>query len=287
LRTILQLPGAYWESRKILMEFRPNVVIGFGAYASGPVLVAAHFRKIPILLLEPNAVPGFTNRIALRFASKVAVPYEDRTGIFHGKAVVTGTPVRAIKSAPQKNEKLTIGIFGGSQGAHGMNVTIVEALPKLAQMRDQIHLIHQTGKRDFDWARVHYESHAAFFEVVPFIHDVEQFYNRCDLLICRAGAITLAEVTALGKPALLVPLPTSTHNHQEENAKRLEEAGAARMIHQSEFTVDRLISEIQRILASRSELEIMSKASRAIGRPDAAKNVADLALKLCVSAVKK
>ncbi len=277
IKTLMQLPFAYLESRKILKEFRPDLVIGYGAYASGPVLMAAHHKKIPILLVEPNAIPGFTNRMTLKYAASIAVPYEDKQGVFQGKAKVTGNPVRPISVREVKKEKFTIGVFGGSQGARAINQTVVELLPKLAEKRGSIHLIHQTGKGDFEAIRKQYERIAPFYEVAPFIYDVEEFYNRCDLLICRSGAITLAEITALGKPAILVPLPTAAHNHQEQNAKRLMEAGAARMILQKDLTAASLSAVINELIESSEALKQMAAASKGMGRPDATNNVVDLA----------
>jgi UDP-N-acetylglucosamine--N-acetylmuramyl-(pentapeptide) pyrophosphoryl-undecaprenol N-acetylglucosamine transferase len=276
IRTLLQLPFAYLQSRKILGEFQPNLVVGYGAYASGPVLVAAHHKKIPILLVEPNAIPGFTNRRTLRYAKFVAVPYEDRSGVFQGKAVVTGNPVRQIQARTMQKEKFTIGIFGGSQGARAINETIVSLLPELAAKKDRLHVIHQTGKLSFEEIRREYERVAPFYEVTPFIHNVEEFYNRTDLLICRSGAITLAEVTALGKPAILIPLPTAAHNHQEENARRLMEAGAAKMILQKDLTAESLSAAIREFMESPGTLKNMAVASRALGRPDAATRVVEL-----------
>lgn len=280
IRTLLQLPFAYFESRKILGDFRPDLVIGYGAYASGPVLVAAHHKKIPILLVEPNAIPGFTNRRTLRYARAVAVPYDDKKGIYKGKAVVTGNPVRQIKSREISREKFTIGIFGGSQGARAINQTITALLPRLSEEKGRLHLIHQTGKGDFKMFQKRYEEVAPFFDVTPFIYDVEEFYNRADLLICRSGAITLAEITALGKPAILIPLPTAAHNHQEENARRLMEAGAAKMILQKDLTPDSLFAAIRELMDSPQTLKEMAAASKAMGRPEATNHVVDLALKV-------
>lgn len=280
MKTLMCLPGAYLESRAILKEFCPGVVIGFGAYASGPMIVAAWRQHTPVVLVEPNAVPGFTNRIASRFAKKVAVPYEDRMGIFSGKAVVTGTPVRPLQSKHVSKDRFTFGVFCGSQGSVAINNTMIAALPKLAKWKDRIHVIHQTGSKDFERVRAEYDKSAPFFDVIPFINDVEEFYGRCDLLLCRAGAVTLAEVTALGKPSILVPLPTATHNHQEQNAKRLEEAGAARLILQKDMTVDLLLKELESLMNSPTTLEKMSDASRKMGKPDATQRVVDLALSL-------
>lgn len=288
LKTLIQLPFAYLESRRIVKDFHPEVVIGFGAYASGPVLVAAHRGKVPILLVEPNAIPGFTNRAALKFADRVAVTYEDREGRFHGKAVLTGTPVRPLRTRPVEKRKFTVGVFGGSQGARALNETVLKALPVVAQWKDRIHLIHQTGKGEFAAARKEYESIAPFFEVTPFIDNVEEFYNRCDLLISRAGAITLAEITAIGKPSILVPLPTATHNHQQQNAERLASAGAAKMILQKDFTPEKLVSELHEFLENPARLSSMSESSKKMGKPDATKRVVDLALSLTGrSAVRK
>jgi UDP-N-acetylglucosamine--N-acetylmuramyl-(pentapeptide) pyrophosphoryl-undecaprenol N-acetylglucosamine transferase len=279
-KTLMQLPFAYLESSRILKEFHPDIVIGFGAYSSGPVLVAAYRRKIPVLLVEPNAVPGFTNRMALKFSNAVAVPYQDQKGVFHGKAVVTGTPVRQLKPSKIAQDSLVVGILGGSQGSRILNQTITAALPELIKEKDRMHIIHQTGKSDFNWVKERYQQIAPFYEVVPFIYDVEQFYNRCDLLVCRSGAITLAEITAMGKPAILVPLATSTHGHQEQNARRLVDAGAARMILQKDLAVESLMRELQEILSSPALLESMGNDSRALGKPEAARNVATLALEI-------
>lgn len=280
LKTLMQLPFAYLECRRIMKEFAPSVVIGFGAYASGPALVAAARGNIPILMVEPNAIPGFTNRMALRFADKVAVPFEDTRRVFAGKAVVTGIPIRNLTPKPYSHEKLTVGILGGSQGARAINKVVTEALPQLAALSSQIHLIHQTGKHDFEEIRAEYDRIAPFYEVTAFVHNVEDFYNRCDLLICRSGAITLAEITALGKPAVLVPLPTSTHGHQEENGRRLAQAGAAEMILQKDFTRTELLSLLKRTLDSPETLRAMAAASLKMGKPDAARVVADLALEI-------
>lgn len=276
----MQLPSAYLESRKIIRDFAPSVVIGFGAYPSGPVLVAAHHQKIPIVLVEPNAIPGFTNRHALKYASAVAAGFEDVNNVFEGKAVVTGTPVRELKNVAVQKDKFTVGVFCGSQGAQAINKTVVESLPELAKLRDRLSWIHQTGKRDFEEIRKHYETIAPFYEVTPFVYDVETFYSRCDVLICRAGAVTCAELTALGKASVLVPLPTSTHNHQEQNARRLAEKGAAELILQKDLTSEVLLSTVQKFLNSPDLLRKMSQASKSIGKPDATKNVVDLAWRL-------
>lgn len=280
LRTLMQLPFAYLESRRILNEFRPDLAIGFGAYASGPVLVAAHHKRVPILLVEPNAIPGFTNRKVLPFAAAVAVPYEDPEGIYKGKAVVTGTPSRSIHRKKIPHEKFTLGVFGGSQGSRALNQTVTAALPDLAKIRDKFHLIHQAGKMDFEMIQKEYDAVTPFYEVTPFIYDVDEFFGRCDLLLCRAGAITLAEITSLGIPAILVPLPTAAHNHQEQNARRLNEKGAARLILQKDFTPGSLIATIEEFMSSPDRLQAMGEAARMMGKPDATKQIADLALRL-------
>ncbi len=280
LKTLMQLPFAYLESRRILNEFRPDLAIGFGAYASGPVLIAAHHKGVPILLVEPNAIPGFTNRKVLPFAAAVAVPYEDSERIYNGKAVVTGTPSRSIHRKTIPHEKFTLGVFGGSQGSRALNQTVTAALPQLVKIQDRFHLIHQTGKMDFEMIKKEYDAKGPFYEVTPFIYDVEEFFGRCDLLLCRAGAITLAEITSLGIPAILVPLPTAAHNHQEQNARRLAEKGAARLILQKDFTPETLVRTIEEFVSFPDRLEAMGEAARAMGKPDATKKIADLALRL-------
>ena len=280
MKTFAQLPFAYLKSRRILNAFQPSVVIGFGAYASGPVLVAAHHKHVPILLVEPNAIPGFTNRQALKYAAAVATGFADTGGVFGGKAIATGTPVRALKTVQPQKQKFTVGIFCGSQGAQAINQTVVASLPELAKIQDRFHLIHQTGKRDFETIKKEYDRIAPFFEVTAFVHDVETFYGRCDMLLCRAGAVTLAEITALGKAAILVPLPTATHNHQEFNARSLADRGAARLMLQKDLTPESLLATVREFLDNPEKLAAMSDASKALGKPDATKNVVDLAIKL-------
>lgn len=280
LKTFMQMPRAYFASSRIIREFNPDVVIGFGAYSSGPVLIAAHRKKVPILLVEPNAIPGVTNKITLRFAKQVAVAYEDSANVFQGKAVVTGTPVRPLKEADKKKGNFTLGIYCGSQGSRAINDVVIEALPELAKMKDGLHIIHQTGKSDYDRVKTKYDSTAPFFEVTPFVYQVEEFYSSCDLLLCRAGAVTLAEITVFGKPAILVPLPTAAHNHQEQNARRLTEVGAAKMILQKDFSAAVFIEEIKSLSGNSEKLNGMSAASKALGKPDAAAKVANLAISL-------
>ncbi|HET6267542.1 MAG TPA: undecaprenyldiphospho-muramoylpentapeptide beta-N-acetylglucosaminyltransferase [Acidobacteriota bacterium] len=277
IKTLLQLPVAYWQSRKIVSAFQPDVVIGFGAYASGPVLTAAHHKGVPTVIVEPNAVPGFTNRLASRFVDKVAVAFEDTGGVFRGKAVLTGTPIRAFKRQPIAHDRFTVGVYGGSQGSHALNQTILQALPALAQWRERFHLIHQTGKAEFESIKAVYDKTAPFYEATPFIHNVEDFYNKCDLLVCRAGAITLAEIMVVGKAAILVPLPTSTHGHQEQNARRLMEAGAAVMVLQSDFTENKMLSLFEEFMNNPAKLKAMETASLGMGKPEATKSVVDLA----------
>ncbi|HEX8091535.1 MAG TPA: undecaprenyldiphospho-muramoylpentapeptide beta-N-acetylglucosaminyltransferase [Blastocatellia bacterium] len=283
-KSLGQLPVSFVSALRILRRFKPNVVIGVGGYSSGPTLLMASLLRIPTMIVEPNAMPGFTNRSLARFVDAAALTFEDARKYFGGRGVVTGNPVRgdfAHLKKKERGEKLHVLVFGGSQGAHAINAAVVGALPLLAEKNDLLAITHQTGERDFDEVKSGYRE--AGFEgadVRPFIHDMARSFEQADLLLCRAGATTAAEVAAAGKAAIFVPFPFATDDHQRKNAEAFERAGAGRLILQRELTPERLAEELIRLIENPDEIGRMEEASQRLGRADSAERAADLAMKV-------
>ena len=280
-KTMFALPRAVWEARRILSEFRPGVVIGVGGYASGPAMLAAILKKIPTLAFEPNLVPGFANRLVARRVSAAAVHFAD-TAKFFRRTEVTGVPVRRAFfdiTGSILSGNPTLLVFGGSQGAHAINKVVMDSVPALHERLPQIHIVHQTGERDYNDAAAAYagsDSIAAF----KFIDDMPGFVGRADLLLCRSGASTVAEVTAAGKPAIFVPFPRAADDHQKRNAEALERAGAAVMLEESRLNRDTLVETVVSLLNDRPRLERMGEAARKLSHPNAASDIATMAAKL-------
>jgi UDP-N-acetylglucosamine--N-acetylmuramyl-(pentapeptide) pyrophosphoryl-undecaprenol N-acetylglucosamine transferase len=283
LKTLFRLPLAVWEARRMLSEFGPDVVIGVGGYASGPAMLAAILRKIPTLAFEPNVVPGFANRMVARWVSGAAVHFEE-TARFFPRAQVTGVPVRqaffeiAEKIAP--NAKPTLLVFGGSQGAHAINQAMIQCLPELLKQAPGIHIIHQTGERDYNEAQAAYQRAGASAEVSPFISDMPAIFARADLVLCRSGASTVAEIAAAGKPAIFVPFPRAADDHQRINAQALEKAGAAVVLEETKLDDVWLVETVSTLLADSPRLRRMSEAARSLAHPNAARDIAGMAAQL-------
>jgi len=282
-KTALGLPAAVWQSRRILGEFQPDVVIGVGGYASGPAMLAAILKGIPTLAFEPNVVPGFANRLVARWVSAAAVHFEETAKYFrHGE--VTGVPVRQaffeIKDRAEESGRPTLLVFGGSQGAHAINQAIIQCLPQLAAQAPGIHIVHQTGERDYNDARAAYGRVKISAEVFPFINDMPAYFARADLLLCRSGASTVAEITAAGKPAVFVPFPRAADDHQRVNAKALERAGAAVVLEETKLHQVWLVDTVRTLLDDRPRLRRMSAAARSLSHPNAARDIAEMAAQL-------
>jgi UDP-N-acetylglucosamine--N-acetylmuramyl-(pentapeptide) pyrophosphoryl-undecaprenol N-acetylglucosamine transferase len=282
-RGLSLLPLSGLDAWSIVSRRRPQLVIGVGGYSSGPVVLVAALRRIPTLLLEQNAVPGFTNRTLAPFVSAAALTFESSISYFGRRGFVTGNPVRpeffdptpAPSSGPPR-----ILIFGGSQGAHAINMAMVEAAPRLAAHPGGLAITHQTGERDLERVRDGYRRAGLEARVEPFLFAMDREMKSADLVICRAGATTLAELTAAGRPSLLVPLPTATDDHQRKNAEVLVAAGAADMIEQPSLSGERLAQRIGELIADSGRLQRMSAAARGFARPDAARHIVDRALEL-------
>ncbi|HVF51595.1 MAG TPA: undecaprenyldiphospho-muramoylpentapeptide beta-N-acetylglucosaminyltransferase [Pyrinomonadaceae bacterium] len=274
VRGLWILPQSFLAARKVIREFAPDIVVGAGGYVSGPVLLVASLLRVPTLVMESNAVPGFTNRTLARFVRRAAVSFPDAVGYFRGKAVVTGNPVRKeffdIPSKPRDPERFSLLLFGGSQGARAINEAMAAALPHLDAVRGVLRIEHQTGKADFEKVRAAYAS-AGWAEranVREYIDDMVGSFAAADLIISRAGATTSFELMAAGKGALMIPLPGQLE--QRRNAEAMQKAGAARMILQDELTGQRLAQEIAALVAAPATLTEMEHASRKLARRDAA-----------------
>ena len=281
LKTFFGLPTAVLDARGILKEFCPDVVIGVGGYASGPAMLAAVLGRIPTVAFEPNVVPGFANRVVARWVSVAAVHFEETAKYFR-RAKVTGVPVRqAFFDIPQK---LGLGrnllVFGGSQGAKAINQVLIQSLPELLKQVPGIHIVHQTGERDFQAAEAKYSSLGSAVEVYRFIEDMPAFFSRADLILCRSGASTVAEVAAAGKPAVFVPFPRAADDHQRRNAEALEQAGAAVMLQEANLNPATLVETISRLFSDPVRLQNMADAARRLAHPSAARDIAAMAAKL-------
>jgi UDP-N-acetylglucosamine--N-acetylmuramyl-(pentapeptide) pyrophosphoryl-undecaprenol N-acetylglucosamine transferase len=282
LKTFFDLPRAVWESNRILAEFRPQVVIGVGGYASGPAMMAAILRAIPTLVFEPNFVPGFANRVVARFVSAAAVHFAE-TGRYFRRCTVTGVPVReaffTIAGQPESS-KPSLLIFGGSQGAHAINQVVMQSAAELLKRVPGLHIVHQTGDRDYNDAQAAYAKLDGAAEAHRFIDDMPARFAAASLLICRSGASTVAEVTAAGKPAIFVPFPRAADDHQKRNAEALQRAGAAVMLEESGLNRESLIGSVSSLLDDRERLDSMSEAARKLSHPHAAQDIAEIAAKL-------
>jgi UDP-N-acetylglucosamine--N-acetylmuramyl-(pentapeptide) pyrophosphoryl-undecaprenol N-acetylglucosamine transferase len=282
VRGLLLLPKSFAAARRLIREFRPDVVIGAGGYVSGPVLLTAALMRVPTLVMESNALPGWTNRVLARFVDRATVSFEAALPFFRGKGVVTGNPVRReffdIPAKPRDAGRFSVLVFGGSQGARAVNEAMIAALPEMEAHKDVLFITHQTGEADFERVRKGYES-AGWSEradVRRYIDDMVASFAGSDLIISRAGATTSAELVAAGKAAIMVPFPFAADDHQRKNAEALEAAGAARMILQQELTGARLAAEITRLVRAPDELTRMEESSRRLARGDAAKATVDL-----------
>jgi UDP-N-acetylglucosamine--N-acetylmuramyl-(pentapeptide) pyrophosphoryl-undecaprenol N-acetylglucosamine transferase len=285
-RGLALLPASALDAWRVISRRRPSIVIGVGGYSSGPVVLLAALRGIPTLLMEQNAMPGVTNRLLARVVKAAAVTYEESARFFRGRAFVAGNPVRpeffggvhdSHGSPPGAARVL---VFGGSQGAHAINVAMVEAAARLAAAAPGMAITHQTGERDLEMVRGGYLRAGLPARVEPFLYAIDREMKTADLVVCRAGATTLAELMAAGRPSILIPLPTATDDHQRKNAEALVTYGAAQMIEQRSLTGELLAAQIVALAANEAGRASMSAAARRMARPDAAKLIVDRVLEL-------
>jgi UDP-N-acetylglucosamine--N-acetylmuramyl-(pentapeptide) pyrophosphoryl-undecaprenol N-acetylglucosamine transferase len=281
------LPLSFADAWRIVSRRKPDLVIGVGGYSSGPVVMVAALRGIPTLLAEQNAVPGLTNRILSRVVSAAAVTFDSTVSFFGRRGFVAGNPVRPEffaadhedHAASSPDGKARVLVFGGSQGAHAINVAMVAAAPRLAA-DGGVDITHQTGERDLELVRNGYRDAGLPARVEPFLFAMDREMKRADVVVSRAGATTIAELTAAGRPAILIPLPTATDDHQKKNAQVLADAGAAELIEQKDLGGAMLAERVLALARDNARRQAISEAARRFARPDAAKVIVDRALEL-------
>jgi UDP-N-acetylglucosamine--N-acetylmuramyl-(pentapeptide) pyrophosphoryl-undecaprenol N-acetylglucosamine transferase len=272
--SLAELPFSVWQSSRLLAAAKPAAVFSMGGYVAGPVLLAALWRRIPIVVMEPNAIPGFTHRKLARFVGRALVSFEE-TARWFPRAEVTGLPIReeffAIRPK-QLGSKLTVLITGGSQGSRTLNRAVEQSWPLLRG----VSLIHQTGAAAFEELAPRFRASGAEGEITAFLTDMPRAFAEADLIVSRSGMGAVSEIAAAGKPSILVPLPTAADQHQLRNAEAFEKAGAARLVLDAEMNGERLVSEVERLAAAPGLLEKMGAAARAFAKPGAAKRAADV-----------
>jgi UDP-N-acetylglucosamine--N-acetylmuramyl-(pentapeptide) pyrophosphoryl-undecaprenol N-acetylglucosamine transferase len=287
LVSILKVPKGVIESMLILKGFKPHIVIGVGGYSAGPLAMGAWLLGIKIVLHEQNILPGITNRILSRFADRICVSFaETIMGVTPKKIRLTGNPVRkeivqcaeTLKNtnikASKKEKKFTILILGGSQGAHSINMALLEALEHL-ENRENIFFVHQTGAQDETQVKQSYDKNGIENDTRAFFKDMARQYQNADLIICRAGATTVAEIKAIGKGVIFIPFPFAADNHQVLNARSLERVGAAEMILEKNLSGKFLAERINYYVQRPEALKQMASRSRDFGRVDAAAMIVD------------
>ncbi len=289
-KAVYKLLLSLFKSRRLISSTRPDIVVGTGGYVSaGPVLMAS-LMSVPTLIMEQNVVPGAANKFLGRFADAVAATYLESVSQFpKEKAYLTGNPIRAEITQAQKGPSyslfgldpalFTIFVFGGSSGARSINNALITALNHMMDLREKIQFLHQSGERDYQSVREAYRKSGFKAMVAPFIYQMPEAYSVADLVVSRSGATTLAELTALGKPAIIVPYPHAG-GHQDYNAEKLARIGAAVLIKDGELGGEGLAMELRKLMENEEKRVEMIMKSRSVGEPDAARKVAELALSL-------
>lgn len=291
IKGLAKLVLSFADSFRILREVSPDLVIGVGGYASGAFVMASFIRSFPTLIHEQNSVPGLTNKILGMFADRVCVTYHESLSSFPpSKTFLTGNPIRmrvlkgeresALRLFSLEKGLFTVFVFGGSSGARTINRVMVDALNHLPDLKENIQFLHQTGEKDYENIRDAYRKAGVKGTVAPFIYQMAEAYAAADIVVSRAGATTLAEITALGKPAVLIPFPFAAAHHQEFNALKLKEMGAAMMISESRLSGETLAGAIRQLYQNARQRSDMTTASRGLGRPDACSKVIDIAMSL-------
>jgi len=287
LNAALRIPLSIRESYHILKEIKPDIVLGVGGYSSGPVLFCAKFMGMSTIIHEQNTIPGLTNKILGKIVDTVAVTYHESMKYFPSeKTFLTGNPVRTeilegsrergYKTFSLDRDRFTIFVFGGSRGASHINRAVGEALPYLDEYRDKIQFLHQTGDEDFAYMKETYSKREFKGTVMPFAHEMADAYAAADMIISRAGATTLAELTACGKAAILIPYPHAAANHQEVNARKLWDIGAAHVILDRDLSGKSLSDMIKHMLEAPEALSEMERISKSLGSRDATTKVVEL-----------
>jgi UDP-N-acetylglucosamine--N-acetylmuramyl-(pentapeptide) pyrophosphoryl-undecaprenol N-acetylglucosamine transferase len=279
LKNLAMLGSGLSDAFGVLKRHRPAVAFGVGGYAAGPMLLAAWLQGIPSVIFEPNAEPGLTNKLLARFAKRIATGYEVAARTWGTRAVVTGCPVRPEFFAipPRKPVKpFRLLVTGGSQGALPINRTLMEAAELLAKRKAEMQIVHQTGERDYNNVRAAYARYEIRAEVVPFLSNMAERFAWADVLVCRAGAITAAEVAAAGRAAIFIPFGKATDSHQLRNAREMTNAGAARLIAEPELSAERLSKEIFSLLDHPGAIAGLASKAHSLAHPDAVREIVNL-----------
>jgi UDP-N-acetylglucosamine--N-acetylmuramyl-(pentapeptide) pyrophosphoryl-undecaprenol N-acetylglucosamine transferase len=279
LKNVAMLVPAMLDARRVLRKHKPIAAFGVGGYAAGPMMLATWLGRVPNVIFEPNAEAGLTNKLLARISTRIATGYEISAQQWGKKTVVTGCPVRPefFSIEPRKPVKpFRLLITGGSQGALPINRTFVDAMDRLAARKNELSIVHQTGERDYNAVRTAYARREINAEVVPFLTNMAERFAWADVIVCRAGAITAAEIAAAGRAAIFIPFGRATDSHQLRNAQEMVRAGAGRLIVEDELTADRLTAEIFDLIERASEIEKLSNAARGLARPHAARDIVNL-----------
>jgi len=279
LKNLTMLGPGLADAFRVLRKHKPIAAFGVGGYAAGPMMLATWLRGVPNVIFEPNAEPGFTNRVLAKISRRIATGYDISARAWGAKAVVTGCPVRTefFSIAPRTPQKpFHLLITGGSQGALAINGTVVDAMDRLAARKNELAIVHQTGERDYNAVRTAYARREYPAEVVPFLSNMAERFSWADVIVCRAGAITAAEIAASGRAAIFIPFGHATDSHQLRNAQEMVRAGAGRVIPEPELTPERLSTEIFSLLDQPGEIERQSCAARSLARPNAARDIVNI-----------
>ena len=284
IRGLSLLPVSAWDAWRVIGRVRPRLVVGLGGYSAGAVVLLAALRRIPTMVLEQNVTPGITNRLLAPVVSAAAVSHDAALPPFRGKGFVAGNPVRPefFEPAPPAPptaapRPLHLLVLGGSQGAHAINVAMTAAAPVLAGSGVPLAVTHQTGRRDRDLVQEAYIRAGVSARVAPFFHEMADIMRRADVVVSRAGATTLAELAASGRPSVLVPLPGAADGHQQANAEALAARGAAEVVPQAGLSGERLAARVIEIAADAGRRRRMAAAARTLGRPRAGSVIVDRA----------
>ena len=281
LRGLALLPVSMFDAAALIRRHAPGLVIGLGGYSSGPIVLCAALRGLPTMLLEQNAVPGVTNRLLARVVRAAAVTSEATLPYFAGRGFVSGNPVRAgffaagHPNGEPESDEVRVLVVGGSQGAHAINVAMVAAAGAIARSPRPIRLTHQAGERDLELVRAGYRAAGLAARVAPFLEEMDREMAAAHLVVCRAGATTLAELAAAGRPAVLVPFGRAANDHQRRNAAAVEAAGAAEVVDERELSDTALGARVLALVADDGRRAALAAASRKLARPDAAGAVVD------------
>jgi len=291
IKAIIYLSLGFFDSLRILKHINPQVVVGIGGYASLPTIISARFKGLPTIILEQNSRPGLANKILGNLVDAIAITYQDSVSYFpEHKTYLTGNPIRktiikrdrhsAHSVFSLAHDKFTVFIFGGSAGASSINRATSEALNYIQDLRQNIQFIHQTGNKDFNALKESYRRLDFKAHVAPFIYEMSEAYSAADLVICRAGATTLAELTAIGRAAILIPYPYAAGDHQDSNARKLADMGAAKIIQDKELNGELLAKTLRELYINTYLRLEMQKMSLALGKIDAGDKIVNIMLSL-------